>query len=935
MANLRLIPGNKSLKSVRLNFRIPYYTQWGQHLLVCGKEALIGSWDVKKGLLLRPSHHGDELIWSGVISVAPGFKTDYSYYVVDDEKNVVRWEAGRKRKLLLPDLLQDGLLVELHDLWQTGSDDIPFKSAFKDVIFHRSWSLDVEKPLGVIPSKVDEEESVIIQFKICCPHLDEETSVYVIGSSLKLGQWKVQNGVRLNYSGDSFWQADCVMGKDDFPLKYKYCEYGKGGSFSLEHGANRELSIDFTNGSQPKYVILSDGMMRGFPWRGAGVAIPMFSLRSEAGVGVGEFLDLKLLVDWAVESGFHLVQLLPINDTSVHRMWWDSYPYSSLSVFALHPLYLRVDALSEDIPEDIKQEIKIARVQLDKKDVDYESTMATKLSIAKKVFKLEKEKILSSETFQNYFSENQDWLKPYAAFCFLRDFFETSNHSQWGCFSQFSKEKLKKLVSKESFNYEIICFYYYLQFHLHMQLLEAAEYAKRKGVVLKGDLPIGVSRDSVDTWVYPNLFRMDTSTGAPPDYFDKNGQNWGFPTYNWEEMSKDNYAWWRARLTQMGKYFTAYRIDHILGFFRIWELPDHAVTGLCGKFRPSIPISQEELESEGLWDFDRLCHPYIPLDLLKEKFGDSWTIVASNFLKEYKKDFYEFKEECNTERKLSSKLKQLLERSMLVESEEKLRRDLFDLLQNLVFIKDREDPRKFYPRFNVEDTLSFKNLDQHSKTVVKRKYNDYYFHRQESMWRENALKTLPVLMNASDMLTCGEDLGLVPACVAPVMQELGLIGLRIQRMPSEPGRLFGIPSEYNYMTVCAPSCHDCSTLRAWWEEDEGRRRRFFQEVVGSNELPPDKCTPEIAYYILQKHVESPSMWSIFPLQDLLALKEDYTTRPAFEETINDPTNPRHYWRYRVHVTMESLLKDKSLISTIKDLICGSGRSYPKEAIAVV
>ncbi|CAH9105324.1 unnamed protein product [Cuscuta epithymum] len=934
MVNLKLLSGNKPLlKPVRLSFRIPYYTQWGHHLLVCGSEPFLGSWDVKKGLLLRPSHHGDELIWSGTISVPQGFKSEYSYYVVDDEKNVVRWELGKKRKLLLPsDLPLDGLLVELRDLWQTGSDDIPFKSAFKSVISRGSWNLDVEMPFGVIQSKLDQQDSAIIQFRICCPHVEEGTSVYVIGSSLKLGEWKVTSGVKLNYSGDSFWQADCLMGKDDFPLKYKYCKYGAGGSISVEHGANRELSIDFTISSQPNYVILSDGMMREFPWRGAGVSIPMFSVRSEADVGVGEFLDLKLLVDWAVQCGFHLVQLLPINDTSVHRMWWDSYPYSSLSVFALHPIYLRVEALSENISEDIKQEIKQARVQLDAKAVDYEATLATKLSIAKKIFRLEKEKILNSSSFQNYFTENQDWLKPYAAFCFLRDFFETSDHSQWGRFSQFSQEKLEKLVSKDSLNYEIISFYYYLQFHLHMQLLEAAQYAKRKGVVLKGDLPIGVSRDSVDTWVYPNLFRMNTSTGAPPDYFDKNGQNWGFPTYNWEEMSKDNYAWWRSRLTQMGKYFTAYRIDHILGFFRIWELPDHAVTGLCGKFRPSIPISQEELEAEGLWDFDRLCCPYIRLESLKEKFESSWSIIASNFLNEYKKDFYEFKEECNTEKTILSKLKLLLEKSILTESEEKLRRDLFDLLQEVVLIKDREDPRKFYPRFNLEDTSSFKDLDQHSKNVVKRLYYDYYFHRQESMWRQNALKTLPVLMNASDMLTCGEDLGMVPACVAPVMQELGLIGLRIQRMPSEPGREFGIPSEYNYMTVCAPSCHDCSTLRAWWEEDEGRRRRFFQVVVGSDALPPDQCTPEIAHFILQKHVESPSMWSIFPLQDLLALNEDYTTRPAFEETINDPTNPRHYWRYRVHVTMESLIKDESLISIIKDLIRGSGRSYPKNEL---
>nr|GMD48064.1 4-alpha-glucanotransferase DPE2 [Ipomoea batatas] len=873
MVNLGLLSGKKPLKSVKVCFRIPYYTQWGQHLIVCGSEAMLGSWNVKKGLLLKPSHQGDELIWSGSVPVPLGFKSEYTYYVVDDERNIVRWEGGNRRKLVLPEGLEEGLSVELRDLWQTGSDGIPFRSAFKDVIFRKSGSLDIERPHVPIQTKLGQEDSIIIQFKICCPNVNEGTSICVIGSSLNLGQWKAQDGVKLNYAG---------------------C--------SSEYGGNRELTIDFKT-SQPKYLVLSDGMMRESPWRGAGVAIPMFSVRSEADLGVGEFLDLKLLVDWAVESGFHLVQLLPINDTSVNGMWWDSYPYSSLSVFALHPLYLRVEALSANIPKDIKQEIKQARLQLDKKAVDYDATMATKLSIAKKIFVLEKEKILNSSSFQQYFSENQNWLKPYAAFCFLRDFFETSDHSQWGRFSQFSEEKLS----------------------------EAAEYARKKGVVLKGDIPIGVDRNSVDTWVYPNLFRMNTSTGAPPDYFDKNGQNWGFPTYNWEEMSKDNYGWWRARFTQMGNYFTAYRIDHILGFFRIWELPDHAMTGLCGKFRPSIPISQEELESEGVWDFDRLTRPYI------------------------RSEFLQFKEDCNTEKKVASKLKLFLEKSVFGESEEKLRRKLFDLLQDVVLIRDPEDRRKFYPRFNLEDTSSFKDLDEHrftlhsthcfnlyevttsystiailfcSKNVLKRLYYDYYFHRQESLWRQNALKTLPVLLNSSDMLACGEDLGMIPACVHPVMEELGLIGLRIQRMPSDPGVEFGIPSTYPYMTVCAPSCHDCSTLRAWWEEDEERRRRFFSTVVGSDELPPDQCTPEIVYFVLHQHFESPSMWSIFPLQDLLALKEDYTIRPAMEETINDPTNPKHYWQYRVHVTMESLLKDKELTGIIKNLVHGSGRSYP-------
>ncbi|KAJ9547973.1 hypothetical protein OSB04_020516, partial [Centaurea solstitialis] len=810
MVNLGLFSEIKPLLSVNVRFRIPYYTQWGQSLVVCGSEPVLGSGNVKKGLLLTPFHEGDELIWGGSLGVPVGFQCEYNYYVVDDERNVIRWEVGSKRKLVLPVGIENGKVVELHDLWLNGSDSLPSKSAFKDVIFRKSSKLAIEKPLGSIQNKLDHEDSVVVQFKICCPNVADGTSIYVIGSSEELGRWKVQDGLKLNYVGESIWEGDCEL-----------------------------------------------------PWRGAGVAIPMFSVRSEDDVGVGEFLDLKLVVDWAVDSGFHLLQLLPINDTSL-----------SLGI-----------CIAPTIPQ-------------------------------------------APGTFGKYTDDVNEWLNPYAAFCFLRDFFETSDHSQWGTFSQFSKEKLEKLVSKDSFHYDIICFHYYIQYHLHLQLSEAAAYAKEKGVVLKGDLPIGVDRNSVDCWVNPNLFRMNTSTGAPPDYFDKNGQNWGFPTYNWEEMSKDNYAWWRARLSQMANYFTAYRIDHILGFFRIWELPEHAMTGLVGKFRPSIPLSQEELEKEGIWDFDRLSKPYILQEFLQEKFGPSWIVVASHFMNEFQKSRYEFKDDCNTEKKIAAKLKSLVEKSLLSESEEKLRRDLFDLLQNIVLIRDPEDPKSFYPRFNLEDTSSFRDLDEHSKNIFRRLYYDYYFQRQESLWRQNAMKTLPALLNSSDMLACGEDLGLIPSCVHPVMQELGLIGLRIQRMPSEADLDFGIPSQYGYMTVCAPSCHDCSTLRAWWEEDEERRRLFFKTMVGVDSLPPKQCVPEIAYFVLRQHVEAPSMWAIFPLQDLLALKEEYTTRPATEETINDPTNPKHYWRFRVHVTMETLLKDTELTTSIKGLVSASARSYP-------
>ncbi|ONM60886.1 4-alpha-glucanotransferase DPE2 [Zea mays] len=629
--------GKKHLNSVTLLFKLPYYTQWGQSLLIAGSEPALGSWNVKQGVSLSPVHQDSELIWCGSVSVVAGFTSEYKYYVVDDKKNVLRWEAGEKRKLVLPEGVKEGDVIEIRDWWQDASEALFFRSAFKNVIFNATEGVKKESQSVSLNKSLDPED-IVVQFVISCPRL-------VSGSTLLA-----------DITSLIFFLRMIVL---NIFSTYKYCQISQAGNSTLELGPNREVNVDLSSPKQSRYIVLSDGALRVMfsivlsakkhlfiaredaPWRGAGVAVPMFSIRSDEDLGVGEFLDLKLLVDWAVNSGFHLVQLLPINDTSVHGMWWDSYPYSSLSVFALHPLYLRVQALSDAIPVDVKEEIQQAKKQLDKKDVDYEAALSTKLSIARKIFNLEKEKVLNSSSFKQFLSENEEWLKPYAAFCFLRDFFETSDHSQWGRFSQFSKDKLDKLICEGTLHHDIIRFHYYVQYHLYIQLSEAATYARKKNVILKGDLPIGVDRNSVDTWVYPTLFRMNTATGAPPDYFDKNGQNWGFPTYNWEEMSKDNYGWWRARLTQMAKYFTAYRIDHILGFFRIWELPDHAATGLVGKFRPSIPLSQEELLSEGLWDFNRMSQPYIRQEILEEKFGSFWTVIAANFLNEYQKQCYE------------------------------------------------------------------------------------------------------------------------------------------------------------------------------------------------------------------------------------------------------------------------------------------------------
>ena len=288
-------------------------------------------------------------------------------------------------------------------------------------------------------------------------------------------------------------------------------------------------------------------------WRGAGVAIPVFSLRSSESIGCGEFADIPLLAKWCADVGLNILQILPVVDTRVSNTWRDSYPYSSLCVCALHPMYLRLSLLSSDLKEAIKEDIKRARAALDLPEVDYEATMEAKLRIARAIFDSCGQKTLESKEYQLFLKENRDWLRPYSVFCFLRDLFGTAEHWKWGVFSKPTPEVLNRIDNNSKEWHQTIQFHCYLQFHLHCQLKSASLAASTLKVALKGDLPIGVDKRSVDTWLAPYLFRMNKSTGAPPDYFDPGGQNWGFPTYNWEEMAIDDYRWWKCRLQHMSQ----------------------------------------------------------------------------------------------------------------------------------------------------------------------------------------------------------------------------------------------------------------------------------------------------------------------------------------------------------------------------------------------
>ena len=184
---------------------------------------------------------------------------------------------------------------------------------------------------------------------------------------------------------------------------------------------------------------------------------------------------------------------------------------------------------------------------------------------------------------------------PYACYCYLRDKNQTPDFRKWGEFSRYDSDRLQRMLGVYPEAKKEIDFWCFIQYLLHTQFSEVKDYAQENGVALKGDIPIGVNRNSVDAWTSPELFNMDTQTGAPPDDFSYFGQNWGFPTYNWQAMAENGFAWWISRFRKMSDYFDAYRIDHILGFFRIWEIPLRATQGLLGTFSPALPYSAEEI----------------------------------------------------------------------------------------------------------------------------------------------------------------------------------------------------------------------------------------------------------------------------------------------------------------------------------------------------
>jgi len=422
---------------------------------------------------------------------------------------------------------------------------------------------------------------------------------------------------------------------------------------------------------------------------------------------------------------------------------------------------------------------------------------------------------------------------------------------------------------------------------------------------------------------------MNWQAGAPPDDFTAVGQNWGFPTYNWKKMQEGDFAWWKQRFEQMSNYFDAFRIDHILGFFRIWSIPANAVQGIMGRFVPCLPVHINEFGEKGIWfDYQRYCRPFITDEILHEMFGDSSSQVKEKFLTPNEFGNYDLAPGYETQQQVEAFFGSAPSADLSTDEgeNEKLKLGLFDLISNVIlFEEEGSQGEEFHFRISMEKTASYRHLIPHVQEKFKKLYIDYFYHRQDDFWFKKAIDKLPKLKRATNMLVWGEDLGMVPHCVPDVMQQLGILSLEIQRMPKDPKKEFFHPDDAPYMSVITPSTHDMSTVRGWWEENREKTQHFYNHVLGQWGDAPFYCEPWINRAVVLQHLYSPAMWSIFQLQDILGMSEMLRRENPQDERINNPANPKHYWQYRMHISLEDLIKEKAFNEELRGYVEHSGR----------
>lgn len=893
---------------MNLKFNINYRTRFGEELVL---NIINGDTEARYRMMTAD---GERWTFKLNLPAQKHQSTLVYYYEVERGGQKIRCEWTTIRHMLELTAVH-GASYTVFDRWSDiPEDSYQYSSAFTNCVRGREPQPIQQSSFGAT-----------VRLVVRAPQLRSDDRLAVIGKGDALGNWDASKAIPMTEHQFNEWVVDIDTSKfTDRKLEFKFIAVNtKNQSASLwETGYNRTIELPLIEQKEVIVYNLDQAFFPLYNVRLAGTLVPVFSLRSEGSFGVGDFGDLKSMINLVYATGQRVLQILPVNDTTTTHSWQDSYPYSCISIFAIHPQYVDLRQLPALTNAKQRNDFEALREQLNAlPQIDYEQVNTAKIKYLRLLFAQEGSKVLSSKGFKQFMLQAGSWLVPYAQYCVLRDKYGTACFSQWPDHNTWNEADRDKLLRISSQEYHEASFWYYVQYILHNQLLEAHQYARKKHVILKGDIPIGVSRYGCDVWTEPRYFNLNGQAGAPPDDFSVNGQNWGFPTYNWDAMLKDGCQWWIRRFQNMAQYFDAYRIDHVLGFFRIWEIPVNAVHGLLGQFQPSLGMTREEIESYGLSFLEhQFCDPFIANWVLDRIFHERADEVKTKYLDYDHDDIWKLKPAYDTQRKIEKAFDGVTD-----EHELHLRDGLYSLVSDVLFVRDHKDNSKFHPRISAQFNFTYEALYDNDKAAFNRLYNDYFYRRNNQFWYDEAMKKLPVLVQATRMLVCAEDLGMVPDCVSWVMNELRVLSLEIQSMPKDPHVRFSHLNRNPYRSVCTFSTHDMPTLRQWWDEDISRTQDYFNTMLYHEGPAPHPLPGWLARDIVSRQLASPSMLCVLSIQDWLAMDERLRLKDADAERINIPANPHYYWRYRMHVSIEKLMNDASFTENVRDLVKQSGR----------
>lgn len=670
-----------------------------------------------------------------------------------------------------------------------------------------------------------------------------------------------------------------------------------------------------------------------------GVVVPLGALYTEKNPVIGEFPDLKPFADFCKQAGISIIQLLPINDTGTQ-----SSPYSGLSAFALHPIYIRLSEVTgfENLYKSEKFKTKydnFLKKHSYTNRYDYDGILNTKIELLKLIYdESETGKTGKPDELLTKWIKANSWVKTYAVYKNLKWNYMQASWKTWHKNDQQkSDEEIIELWNQKAFKKEHL-FYAWLQMIADQQLSDAVSYIKENKILLKGDMPILMNEDSCDAWAFPQFFNQDLRAGSPADGENPTGQNWGFPTYNWKNLKADDYSWWKDRLKTASKYYDAYRLDHILGFYRIWAIPSTDVNALNGHTEPYSFIKKDELYELG-FDDDRirwLSQPHIPTKVIEDitwNYDVAHKVLACFCDRIGEEELWLFDPAIKGSKAImDADLTEMCNE----ENIPRIKEVLVEYWSNRTLIEITKN--KYIPMWTYSQSTSWQSLNQQEKKSLEDCFGTVNT-KNEKLWKKQADEIFTALTGSVKMIPCGEDLGVSIECVPTVMEKHNILGLRVVRWCrnwSEGGQPYIPFNDYTPLSVTTTSVHDSSTIRQWWADEKTSVEAFVKanpEIfgittpensamleLGVSTISSGEFTPTIAEAIMTASSSSASIWHISPLQDYLFMNKKYWLKEAAHERINIPgTVTTFNWTYRLPASIEELSSDTNLIKKINKI----------------